>query len=46
MDEVSVDLFHLDGTDHLDMVNRASGFLRQQRLRRTDLITVQDALSC
>jgi hypothetical protein len=46
MDEISVDLFHLDGRDHLAMVDRVSGFLRQQRLSKTDSVTVQDALSC
>jgi hypothetical protein len=45
MEEILVDLFYLDGRDHLAMVDHASGFLRQVKLSRTDSLTVKEALS-
>jgi hypothetical protein len=44
MDEVAVDLFSINGENHLAMVDRASGFLRHAALGRTDSVTVQEAL--
>jgi hypothetical protein len=44
MEEITVDFFSLDGKNDLAMVDRASSFLRQETLGRTDLATVQEAL--
>jgi hypothetical protein len=45
MEEIAIDLFHLDGKNHMSMVDRESGFLRQETLGRTDSVTVQEALN-